>query len=88
MCTFLNIDLSIFSKCGAIGKEAGSGDLSGRKSTLDGLLNSSSVRDRTPGRGQSQMTTHVEKVKTTGNVRNGTSERLIQMVLERIRSDR
>jgi hypothetical protein len=68
--------LSTFPKCGTIGKEAGSGDLSGRESTLAGLLNSSSIRDGASGRGQGRMTTHVEKVTTTGSVRNRTSKQI------------
>jgi hypothetical protein len=72
--TFSNIDLSIFSNFGAIGKEARSGDLFRRESTLASLLNSSSVGDGASGRGQGRTTTHVEKVTTVGSIRNGASE--------------
>jgi hypothetical protein len=66
---------------GPSGKEAGSGNLSGRESMLACLLNSSSVGDEASGRGQDRRgqgrtTTHVEKVTTTGSARNGASEQI------------
>jgi hypothetical protein len=66
----------IFSKCRAIGNETGSGNLFSRESTLAGLLNSSSVGDEASRRGQGRTTTHVEKMTTTGNIRNGASEQI------------